>query len=98
MLFPTELASSLSAIRRKESDILVGNIVGSNLFNLMMVLGGTAAIKPFRMSGDLLARDLPIMLAFAVVLTLVISINHRLGRIPAFCMLLGYGLYLWGLL
>ncbi|MBU0479642.1 MAG: calcium/sodium antiporter [Proteobacteria bacterium] len=92
-----ELASSLSAIRRKESDILVGNIVGSNLFNLMMVLGGTAALKPFPMAGELLARDLPTMLGYALALLLVIYFRHRIGRLPAGIMLGGYGLYIWGL-
>ena len=92
-----ELASSLSAIRRRQSDILIGNIVGSNLFNLMMVLGGTASIKPFAMSGNLLQKDLAVMLAFALALTLVVAIKHHLGRVPVLIMLLSYGLYIWGL-
>ncbi len=63
-----ELASSLAAIRRREGDLLIGNIIGSNLFNLLMVLGLTAIIKPFFLSTQLLHRDLPIMLGFTLTL------------------------------
>jgi cation:H+ antiporter len=90
-----ELASSLSAVRRRESDILVGNIVGSNLFNLMMVMGGTAMINPFRMGGELLTRDLPVMILFAAVLVPVLFFRHRLDRLTGMLMLFGYGMYLY---
>jgi cation:H+ antiporter len=90
-----ELASSLSAIRRRESDILVGNIIGSNLFNLMMVMGGTAMISPFKLDGVLLSRDVPVMIVFTALLVPVIYFRHRLDRITGLIMLAGYCLYIW---
>ena len=63
-----ELASSIAALRQKESGMLIGNVVGSNMFNLFMVLGLTGLITPFTLSPTLLYRDLPIMLAFTLIL------------------------------
>jgi cation:H+ antiporter len=63
-----ELASSIAALRHKESGMLIGNVIGSNMFNLFMVLGLTGIIAPFTLSPTLLHRDLPIMLAFTLIL------------------------------
>jgi cation:H+ antiporter len=93
-----ELASSLSAVRRRESDILVGNVIGSNMFNLMMVMGGTAVIKPFRLGNELLSRDLPVMILFSAVMVPILYVRHRLDRITGLIMLLGYGLYVYWLI
>ena len=71
-----ELASSISALRRNESGLLIGNVIGSNMFNLFMVLGLTSLIKPFELNQDLLQRDLPVMLAFTMIL---IPVLHRHG-------------------
>jgi len=71
-----ELASSLAALRHKETGLLIGNVIGSNMFNLFMVLGLTGLIKPFSLSPALLHRDLPIMLAFTLIL---IPVLHRHG-------------------
>lgn len=90
-----ELASSISAVRRKECDILIGNIIGSNMFNLMMVMGGTAMITPFKMDGELLTRDLPVMIFFSALLVPILYFRHRLDRLTGLAMLLGYGLYLF---
>jgi cation:H+ antiporter len=90
-----ELASSLSAVRRREHELLIGNIVGSNLFNLLMVMGTTALIRPFRLDGGLLTRDLPVMIGFAAALTGQLYFRHRLERWPAGALLLGYAGYLW---
>ncbi len=93
-----ELTSSLSALRRKESGMLIGNVIGSNMFNLFMVLGLTGIIKPFALSPDLLRRDLPLMLAFTFLL---IPILHRTGgtnRWHGMLFLGGYLAYCYSLL
>lgn len=68
--FP-ELATSLSALRRGEGDIALGNIVGSNIFNIGLVLGLPAIIFPggIRVPRDAITIDLPILLAAVVLLT-----------------------------
>ena len=93
-----ELASSLAALRHNESGLLIGNVIGSNMFNLFMVLGLTGLLKPFALSADLLHRDLPVMLAFTLVL---IPILHKTGgtrRIHGVFLLGGYLLYCFSLI
>lgn len=75
-----ELASSISAIRRRESGLLIGNVIGSNMFNLFMVLGLTAVIKPFPLSPELLRRDLPVMIAFSLILIPILRNNGGTRR------------------
>lgn len=89
-----ELASSISAIRRKETDLLMGNIIGSNLFNLLMVLGGIALIKPFDLGQELLVRDLPVMILFSAVLLPLLFFGNKITRLHGFLLLSAYGLYM----
>ncbi len=89
-----ELATCLVAIRQRQGDILVGNIIGSNLFNLLMVMGLTAAIIPFALPSQLLQRDLPVMLFFSLLILAAISYRGRLGRGLGLFMLAAYVGYL----
>lgn len=93
-----ELASSISAIRRNQAAMLVGNMVGSNLFNLMLVLGTVVAVKPFSPSPDILRRDLPIMILFSVALILFLSRGQGLSRFNGFILLSSYGAYIFFLM
>lgn len=88
-----ELATSLSALRRNESGLLIGNIIGSNMFNLLMVLGLTAVIKPFALSAALLQRDLPVMLAFSLALVAILQQSHGIRRWHGLLFLAAYGTY-----
>ncbi len=90
-----ELASSIAAVRRHQSDILVGNIVGSNMFNLMMVMGGTAMIRPFALDRVLLGRDLPVMILFSAVLVPIFAFRQQLDRYAGGLLLLGYCAYIF---
>ena len=63
-----ELATALVAVWRKKSEIAVGNIVGSNVFNLCMILGATALISPIPVSRDVLSVEFVQMTAISVVL------------------------------
>jgi cation:H+ antiporter len=87
-----ELASSISAIRRGESALLLGNIIGSNLFNLLMVMGTAAIVKPFMLSSQLLYRDLPVMILFSAALAPLFYYGNKIKRIHGFLLLLAY----WG--
>ena len=90
-----ELASSVSAARRGEAGLLVGNILGSNLFNLMLVMGATATIKPFAFPESVASRDLPIMLGFALVLWPILKFRQKILRRHGIFLLSAYTLYLW---
>lgn len=61
-----ELASSLAAARKGESDLAIGNIIGSNLFNTLAVVGIAGAIAPIAVADEVLTRDFPVMLAVTV--------------------------------
>ncbi len=93
-----ELASCISAIRRKETDILVGNVIGSNLFNILMVMGVTGIIYPFELDSNLLYRDVPIMLLFTTILIPILYFKHKISRLVGFCLLCAYGAYLYALI
>ena len=63
-----ELASSVMAARKGEDEMALGNIIGSNTFNALMVVGVAALIHPLTADADLLRRDLPVMAATTVLL------------------------------
>jgi len=63
-----ELAASVSSARRGETSMAVGNIIGSNLFNNLGVMGLAALIKPFAPPPDVISRDLPIMMGLTLLL------------------------------
>ncbi|MCK7543494.1 calcium/sodium antiporter [Marinobacter bryozoorum] len=63
-----ELASSVIAARKGEHDLALGNILGSNLFNTLAVVGIAGLISPMALSDEVLVRDFPVMIALTVVL------------------------------
>ena len=90
-----ELVTSFSAIRRRQSDILVGNVVGSNFFNLLMVMGGTALVKPFAISSRVLYRDLPFMVGLTLILIPLLKRRRRMLRGQGLFLLGVYGIYIY---
>ena len=92
-----EFASSLMAAKKGEHDIALGNIIGSNLFNTLAVVGIAASISPFSVDPQILHRDILFMLGFTLVLfAFGFGFRKRQGRINRFEGLLlttGYVLY-----
>ena len=86
-----EIATSVLAAYRGERDVAVGNVVGSNLFNLMFVLGLTAVLPPagVTVSPAAFVFDLPVMVASAVVLLPILFTGGRISRREG-ALLLGY--------
>jgi cation:H+ antiporter len=84
-----ELATSLVAAWKKESEIAVGNVVGSNLFNVLGILGGATTLRPAGATG-VTGVDLGVMLAFAVVLLPLMWTGYRLARGEAALLVAGY--------
>jgi len=74
-----ELAASIMAARKNEHDIAVGNVVGSNLFNILAVLGIAGTISPTPVEPMVLVRDFPLMLGLSVVLYLMARGFNRKG-------------------
>jgi cation:H+ antiporter len=84
-----ELATSVVASIRGDSDISVGNIVGSNFFNILAILGVTAVFFPLDRGGITMV-DLTVMLIFAMLLLPLVMVRQRIGRPEGLALLAGY--------
>ncbi|MBP3125131.1 calcium/sodium antiporter [Thalassospira sp. ER-Se-21-Dark] len=89
-----ELATSLIAALKKQSEIAIGNIIGSNIFNILGILGLTAVVSPIPVADRFLMFDLPVMIAVSIGLTLMLR-RPQIGRIPGIIMLVLYAGYVW---
>jgi cation:H+ antiporter len=95
-----ELASSFAATRKGEHDIALGNILGSNIFNTLAVVGIAGAIAPMSIDSHVFSRDMPVMALLTLSLFVFGYGFHRQGRINRFeggalvCVYIGYTLYL----
>jgi cation:H+ antiporter len=76
-----ELASTLVAARRGEQELALGNVLGSNLFNTLVVIGLAGVVTPLAVAPEVIRRDLPVMLGLTLLL-LIFGIGRRgAGRI-----------------
>jgi len=88
-----EFAVTITAAFKDHGDISVGNIVGSNIFNLGFILGGCAAFRAIPTSMTLFKRDAPVLAGTSVLLLGLLGIDLRLGRydgVVLFALLIGY--------
>ena len=85
-----ELASTVAAAYRGESDIAVGNVVGSNLFNILLILGTTAQVSPLPVPPGSERTDLPVMVGFALLLLTVVVNGLRIHRWEGALLLASY--------
>jgi cation:H+ antiporter len=92
-----ELATSVVASRRGQGDIAVGNVVGSNIFNVLGILGATAVIHPLAL-GAITWIDLGTMVVVAATLTAMIATRLCLGRVEGALLLAGFVAYMGWLL
>ncbi|MGL5038044.1 MAG: sodium:calcium antiporter, partial [Aeromonas sp.] len=76
-----ELASSLIAIRKNEHDLALGNVIGSNLFNTLAVVGIAAGIHPLDVDSVVLSRDWTVMMGLTLLLLLMCLGRKGQGRI-----------------
>jgi cation:H+ antiporter len=90
-----EVATSLMAGLRGEEDIAVGNVVGSNVFNILLVLGATAMLAPVPLAVPraALTFDLPIMVAVSASCLPIFFIDYRIGRRLGLLFLFYYAAY-----
>ncbi len=85
-----ELATSVISAIRKEADICVGNIVGSNLFNILFVVGIITMLNPLTVEKSLVRFEFPVMLAFTLVLFPFLKSNFVLNRMEGASLVIGY--------
>jgi len=92
-----ELAASVISALRKEPDIAIGNVIGSNMFNLLAVLGLPGVIMPHALEPEVLSRDFPYMIGLSIALFAMaygFKGDGRLNRWEGLLLLLAYFAYL----
>jgi len=89
-----ELATTVAAARKGQGDLILGNVVGSNLANLCLVIGVTACITPIKINPAILYRDFPVMVALTLILLPVMRIGMKVSRWDGAVLLILYGLYI----
>ena len=92
-----ELATSLVAVVRKQEDIAVGNVLGSNIFNILAILGLTGWISPIHVH-NINRVDLGAMILVTLLLLPLIRTGFRITRVEGAALLMLYGCYLYYLL
>jgi cation:H+ antiporter len=90
-----ELAASVVASIRGEAQIVLGNIVGSNIFNVTLIIGTAALIRPLPIHESLLRLEAPIMLGVSVLLLPFALTSLRVGRMEGGVLLAAYGAFLF---
>ena len=89
-----ELAASLVAIAKKEEGISVGNLIGSNIYNIGSVLGITAMIKEIPIAEEIIQRDIIWMLIFALIV-IILAVIPRKNYLTSFKGLIMFSMYLY---
>ncbi len=92
-----ELATSVVAARKGQSAIAIGNVIGSNVFNILLILGATAAISPLQMEG-ITTLDIAVMFGSVALVWLFSFTRYTVERWEGFALLALYGAYLAWLL
>ena len=92
-----EVATSVIAAFKKETDISVGNIIGSNIMNILSVLGFTSLVSPVKVSTEIVGFDIPWMLGVSMLLLLLMlpAARSRITRWEGSFMIIIYLLYIY---
>ena len=96
-----ELASSLMAVKKGEHDLAIGNVIGSNMFNTLAVVGIAGTIQPMAVASDFLYRDAMVMFTSSVALFIFcigIKRQGRLNRLEGGAFVLAYAAYTYWLI
>jgi cation:H+ antiporter len=88
-----ELATGIMSAMKRHSDIMIGNIIGSNIFNILFILGTTSMLQPINVDPRFGAFDVPIMLAVTIAFAALLLGNLGVRRIVASLMLIAYAAY-----
>ena len=90
-----ELATSVVASFKKEYDISIGNVVGSNIQNVALVIGIVALYKPLNCVSNELNTTFIIMISYSILLYAIILFTGKLNRIVGVIFLISYAIYIW---
>jgi len=90
-----ELVTSAMAAYRKESAISIGNIIGSNIFNILSVLGIASMVQPLDSPKSIMQLEVPMMIGFGVAMILIAKLSQPINRFTSFLLLVGYLSFLY---
>ena len=93
-----ELVASIASVLKNEADLAIGNVIGSNMFNILAVLSMPALIHPGSFSSDILLRDFPVMLLFSIILFIAafgFRAAGKINRLEGVLLTCGYAAYLY---
>ncbi len=90
-----ELATTVVAAMRRQTDVAIGNVIGSNIFNITAIIGVAAMVAPLPVPGEILARDLWIMVGASALLVPFVLFCKPMGRVTGAIFLGLYILYLY---
>jgi cation:H+ antiporter len=90
-----EMATSVIAALRGEADIAVGNVVGSNIFNVLAVLGIAPLVHPIAVDRSLYSMEMWVMLALSLLLPVICRTGLRIARIEGMLLAAGYVVFVW---
>ena len=93
-----ELITSIMAALDKKTDLAIGNILGSNMMNILSIIGLTAIIKPIDISSEFLTSDYLWMIGFTLILLPLILRKMKISRVEGLILFLGYITYMYFLL
>jgi cation:H+ antiporter len=90
-----ELVTSVVAAARRQSDVALGNVLGSNIYNVLGILGVTALIAPTAVPPEIARFDAPVMLGVSLLLLAFAWTGLRIGRREGGALIAGYAAYVW---
>ncbi|MDP5346789.1 MAG: sodium:calcium antiporter, partial [Paracoccaceae bacterium] len=88
-----ELATTVMAAIRRQADVALGNVIGSNLFNLLAIIGVAALVAPIPVDSQFLTYDLWVMLAASLLLIPFVYLRQNIGRVWGIVLILFYVTY-----
>ncbi|QFT59628.1 Inner membrane protein YrbG [Sulfitobacter sp. THAF37] len=88
-----ELVTSLVAARKGQADMAFGNVIGSNIFNVLGILGVTALVRPMQVPAQFITLDVWVMAAAAVAVLIMGATGRRISRGEGAALLAGYAAY-----
>jgi cation:H+ antiporter len=85
-----ELTACVAAARKNHSDMIIGGIVGSNIFNILSVMAFSAIAKPLVIDSRFIAFDMPVVVAVTILFAVFLLFVGRIGRVTGAVMAIGY--------
>ncbi len=92
-----ELATTVMAAIRRQADVALGNVIGSNLFNLLAIIGVASFVAPIPVDPQFLTYDLWVMLATSLLLIPFVFLRQNIGRVWGIVLIALYVAYVWGM-